>query len=188
MTMKKIVVEIEGKTPLLMHKIGVQAKEQMGKGRTGKKFTEILSPEDEARDGAYMTDKGELFIPARCIKASIVRASSWYKIGRRSMRQFIAGCVRVEPYEVLLGTKKYEIDARPVTIGRGSRIIRHRPLIKEWKCKFDLIYNDEVFSTKESLLTLKKVLEEAGMRCGLLDNRPERGGDNGTFEIKKFTI
>lgn len=189
--MRKIKVEIEGMTPLLMHKIGEHAKEQMVKGRSGKKLTAILNPEEEAKDGAYITDKGELYVPARCIKASIIRASSWYKIGRRSLRQFIAGCVRIEPYEVLLGTKKYEIDARPVAIGVGkkiSRIIRHRPVLKKWKCKFDLIYNDEIFSTKEHLLTIKKVIEEAGIRCGLLDNRPERGGDNGTFKIVKWVV
>mgnify|MGYP001024341308 CR=1 FL=1 len=181
MSWEKVEVGIEGLTPLLMHKIGAETMEKMQD--RGHKITDIPTPEEEAEDGAYKNEKGELVIPARCIKASIVRASSWYKLGKRSLKQFIAGCVRIEPYEVSLGVKKYEIDARPVVIGRGNRVIRHRPMIKQWKCTFGMIYNKEVFTTKESLEVLKKVIEEAGMRCGLLDNRPEKGGENGTFKI-----
>jgi len=188
MTIKTIDVEFVGETPLLMNNIGDRAMAQMEKGRTGKKFSDIPSPEDEAEDSAYRNAKGELIIPARCVKACIIGASSWFKIGRRSMKQLVAGSIRVEPFEIPLGTKKYKIDARPVTIGQGNRVIRHRPKLDKWKLSFKILYNDEIFSTKESLQVLKKVIEEAGVRCGLLDNRPAKYGDNGIFKLTRFKV
>jgi hypothetical protein len=86
--------------------------------------------------------------------------------------------------EIGLGIKKYEIDLRPVVVQK-ARIIRARPRIDKWKAKFDLIYNEEVF-TGEGLDLLERIVTEAGIRCGLLDNRPERGGENGTFIVTSW--
>lgn len=180
MYLKTIEIVIAGDT-LLMHRIGELTMESMMS--KGRKTTDIPTPEDEAEDGAYRSKSGELYIPARAVKACLVRASSFYKMGKKSMRPFIAGCVIIQPEEILLGTKKYEIDARPVVIGRGNKIIRHRPLIRNWKVTFNMIYNEDIFRTKDHLDVLRKVLEEAGVRCGLLDNRPERGGENGMFKV-----
>ena len=179
--MKKIDVELEGITPLLMHKLGEVALAAMK--AQSKKTTDIPIPEDEAEDGAYRKKDGELYIPARCIKASLLRAAGWYKIGKKSMKQYIAGCITIEPHDVGLGTDKYEIDVRPVVIGRGNKILRARPRIDTWKVKFNLIYNEDVFKTPDSLNTIRQILEEAGMRCGLLDNRPEKNGENGIFKV-----
>lgn len=176
--MKTIDVEIEGISPLLMHNIGSMAFESIGS--TSKKITTKPSIEDEAEDSAYRKADGELYIPSRCVKAMLVIASTWYKVGKRSAKQFLGGGTRIEPYEIGLGTKKYEIDRRPVVIQGRNRIIRSRARLDKWKIKFSIIYNEDVFPNTD---LIKTILEEAGMRVGLLDNRPQKGGENGTFKV-----
>jgi hypothetical protein len=177
--MRQITVQLTGASPLLMHSISLQTMEQMmkkvKKGGTGS----IPSPEDEAEQGAYRMKSGELCIPARCIKACLVNASTWYKMGKKSAKQFIAGSVTIEPYEVGLGTKKYEIDLRTVVIQGKSRIVRARPRLDNWSVTFNIIYNDKVMESE----IIKQIMEEAGYRIGLLDNRPQRGGECGCFKV-----
>ena len=102
----------------------------------------------------------------------------------------MAGCSRIEPYQVLLLDSKgkvlkvYEIDRRPVVVQR-ARIMRARPRVDEWKLKFNIIYNEELIGDTE---LLKSILEESGQRIGLLDNRPQKYGENGTFEVTKWTV
>lgn len=178
--MKTIRVEITGTTPLLMHNIGKMALE--GMGRKSKKRLDIPSAEDEAEDGAYRMDNGELFIPSRALKSSIVKASAWYKIGKSSAKQFIAGGTRIEPMELGLGTKDFKIDIRPVVIQR-NRVLRARPRLDKWKLSFDFVILTEVLESEQYIQLIRQVIEESGIRCGLLDNRPEKYGENGTFQI-----
>jgi len=179
--MKRIEVTIEGTSPILMHNIGMMALQEMGK--RVKKKTDIPTSENEAEDSAYRMKSGELYIPARAIKMCIINASGWFKVGRTSAKQFIAGGTRIEPIEVPLGTKEYEIDIRPVVIQGRSRVLRSRPTLKEWKATFSIIYNEQIFN---ETTILKQIVEEAGIRIGLLDNRPQKGGENGTFRVLKW--
>jgi len=69
-----------------------------------------------------------------------------------------------------------------------ARIIRARPRIDEWSLDFSILYNAEIFSTPDSLKKMKMILEEAGVRIGLLDNRPAKYGENGTFKVTKWRV
>lgn len=177
--MKIVDVEIKGISPLLMHSCS---------GMEDKEFTEGLkrmSKEDYAEKVAYRMNTGNLMIPSRCLKACLINASSWYKFGRRSAKQVIAGCVQVRPLELDLGVKDFEIDVRPVVIQGSGRILRARPMLRDWKVKFELHYNESVISDED---TLKTILEDAGLRIGLLDNRPQKYGENGCFIVTKFKV
>ena len=149
--------------------------------------TKQYDPETEAEKVVYKNKKGELYVPSRCIKAAILNAAAWHKFGKKSAKPIIAGCTRVEPIEVILKDKgkvlkKYEIDARPVVVQR-NRIIRYRPKIEDWTLSFKIVYNEEIIADTG---IIKQVLEEAGQRIGLLDNRPQKYGEHGTFTVTKF--
>lgn len=181
--MKKIEVELEGETPLLMHS-AENMEEQGMKKNPAKQY----DPKEQAEKVAYKNKKGELYVPARCMKACLINAASWYKFGKKSAKPIIAGCTRIEPTEVTLTDlkdkilKKYEIDRRPVVIQR-ARIIRARPRMDEWKLKFNIIYNEKMIV---DVNIIREILEEAGQRIGLLDNRPAKYGENGCFKVTKF--
>jgi len=178
--MKTIECEITGETPLLVHSAA-----GMAMPGAKKNPTKHYDPTIDAEKVAYRTEKGDLFVPGRCIKACFINGASWRKFGNKSAKPIVAGCTRIEPYEVLLTNhkgkvlKKYEIDIRPVVVQK-ARIMRSRPRIDEWKLKFNIVYNDEIIGDAE---VLKEIMEEAGQRIGLLDNRPQRYGENGTFKL-----
>lgn len=121
----------------------------------------------------------------------MLNASTWYKVkGRQSLKPYLAAGARIEPSEVELLDKKgkplktYEVDRRPVNIQR-QRIIRSRPLIKDWKVEFEISYNPELLP--DPMSTIHLPLVEAGERVGVLDNRPHKSfGENGTFIVEKF--
>jgi hypothetical protein len=184
--MRKINVVLEGTGEgLLMH--SAQGMEQQtAKKNPAKKY----DPKEDAEKVAYRTKEGYLMIPGRCIKAAILNAAAWYKFGKTSAKQIIAGCTRIEPLQVVIKDSKgkqlkdYVIDMRPVVVQR-SRIIRARPKIEDWQIEFEIIYNDELIGEID---IIRKILEEAGQRIGLLDNRPQKYGENGTFRVKKFLL
>ena len=185
--MKKIEVELEGTGEgLLMH----SAQNMVQKDIT-KNPTRQYDIKKDAEEVAYRNSNGELYIPSRCLKACILNASSWYKFGKKSAKPIIAGCTRILPFsgdEIVLTDlknkvlKEYKVDTRPVIIQR-ARIIRARPLIKDWKIKFYIMYNEQMIGNTQ---IIQQILEEAGQRIGLLDNRPQRYGENGTFKLNKF--
>lgn len=175
--MQKIEVEIEGETPLLMHSCHNMMQEQVKKNPT-KQYDPVI----DAEKVAYRSKNGDLFIPARCIKASLINAAAWSKFGKKSAKPIVAGCTRIEPLEVSLGVKKYEIDLRPVVVVK-QRIIRARPCLDKWKAKFQIIYNEKMIGNPN---ILREFLEDAGQRIGLLDNRPQTYGENGCFKVTKF--
>ncbi len=138
----------------------------------------------EAEKVAYRMKSKELYIPSRCVKACFVNGASWSKFGRKSAKPIVAGCTRIEPYEIGLGTKNYVIDKRPVVIQK-ARIMRARPRLDNWKINFNIVYNANII---KDTTVLNEIFEESGQRIGLLDNRPQKYGENGTFKITKWNV
>ena len=180
--MRTINVEIEGTSPLLMNRYNVEAELDRQKG---KRITKTYDSKEEAKKSAYFSKDGKtLIIPNICLYASILNASSFHKINRRSAKSILAGSIKVEPEEVSLETNKYLIDVRPVVIQR-ARVLKSRARLDKWKAKFKIIYNDELIADP---VIIKTVLKEAGMRIGIMDFRPNKGGFYGCFKITKFTL
>ena len=178
--MKTIDVELTGETPLLMHNI---AGADLG-NKTRKSLKTYDHNEEAEKSAYYMKENGKktLCVPARCLYGCIRTASGYFKVKGRSMKPVIAGSVRIEPENISLETNKYEVDIQSVVIQR-SRILRARPKLKTWKLKFKLIYNEEYIGDPN---ILKSILEEAGVKVGLLDFRPATGGQYGIFSVTKF--
>lgn len=176
-----INVTIEGISGLLMNKFNVAEAIEQKKGR---RTTRSYDPVEDAEKSAYWSSKGkkELIIPSQVIYASLLNASSFHKIGRRSAKAILAGSIRVDPSEISLGTDKYEVDIRPVVIQR-ARVIKGRAILPEWKASFKIIYNKDLIADEQ---IIKTILEEAGQRIGIMDFRPQKGGQYGTFKVIKF--
>lgn len=179
--MKTIKATIEGTTPILMNRYNVEAELERQKGR---RITKTYDPKEGAEKSAYWSTgkKKELIIPSEVLYASILNASSFHKIGKRSAKSILAGSMRVEPMEVSLGTSKYKIDTRPVVIQR-NRVLKSRARLDKWKASFDIVYNEKLIADPQ---IIKTVLSEAGERIGIFDFRPSKSGPYGTFKITKF--
>ncbi len=178
--MKKIEVEIEGTNTLIMNRFGELAIE--GYLQKTKKTQREFDTKEMIEDKLYRKENGELFIPSKAIKTALLIASSFYKLGKKSLKPFIAGLVRIEPIEIGLGTKKYETKMFIDNL-KGMKKPSIKPFLKTWKAKFNLFYDEPLDEEK-----LKEVLTEAGFRCGLLEYRPQRNGEFGTFKITKWVV
>ena len=181
--MKKIKVEIKGETPLLMNNPASMIEEQLGmKKATRIKTQTRKDAEKEADKLAYKKSNGELYIPSVAVKACLLGASSFKKIGKYAARGIMAAGVQISPEKIGLGIKKYDLDIRTVVIQR-NRVPKIRPMIKNWKAKFEIEYDETLIGNPD---LIKQNLEDAGKRVGLLDFRPQRSGTFGKFKISKW--
>lgn len=168
-------VGLQGVSALLMHRFPEEPIAGLEKKSKG----------EQAEAGAYRHPKtNELYVPAVAVQRSLVNAAVYSKgKGRASLQKVAAACLIVSPEYLLLGAKKFKVDSRPVVIpATKGRIMRHRPRLDEWAITFLLEY-DEVLLSEEQV---RRVVDDAGQRVGLLDFRPERKGPFGRFMVSKW--
>ena len=173
---KKIIVELTGTSPLLMNRLSLESLQ-----KKSRKVMKNYDPVEDAEHAAYKTKEGDLYLPMEAVFSMMIYAAGAHKIGRRSMKSYLAGGIRVEPEQILLSPNEYEIDLRAVVIQR-SRVVRARPKIRDWRAAFTLIYDGEILTPEP----LRAILDDAGKRVGLLDFRPQRNGWFGTFTVTKY--
>ena len=112
----------------------------------------------------------------------IIGYSKDFKIkGQQNYSRYVKGGVLVETEKIRgnLNEIGYEIYKCPVVVQR-ARIMRVRPLFKDWKLEFDISIIDPQISPDQ----LKEFIEAGGKYNGLGDSRPEFG----RFEIEKFDV
>jgi len=177
----KIEVELEGLSPLLMHNI--EGADLEGKTTTKIKKYDL---EEEAEKSAYWTSNGgkkQLCVPARCIHAMLLNAAKPFRQKNMSVANLLAGAIRIEPFEIPLGTDKYVVDKQAVVVQK-ARIIRARPRLDEWKLKFNIMYHREYVGPD----VLERILKDGGFKVGLLDYRPQKKGPYGTYRLSRFKV
>lgn len=185
--MQKIYVKIVGTSPLLMNRYHVENQIQ-GKGT--KRILVSREPSDEAENSAYWssTGKRELIIPTGVVYASLLNASSFHKINKRSAKSVLAGSMRVQGMdgseEIKLGTDKYAIDTRGVVIQR-ARVAKSRARLDKWEAEFYIVFNENLIPSAEHI---EPVVIESGQRIGIMDFRPAKGGWFGTFDVEEFSL
>jgi len=181
-TWGKIRVTLKGLTPLLMNKLTPETLQTKSRRKL-----EQPDFETQAEKSAYIAEidgKKQLYIPNYTVYAMIINTAKQYRARRIPLSRLLAGTIRIEPEKIPLGTDKYEIDIRPVVIQR-NRVLKARAKIPEWQITFTIIYNKK-FLPEGIPDTLKQILEDAGVRTGLLDYRPQHMGWFGTFEVAEF--
>ena len=182
--MKTLQVKITGAASLLMHSdrfanpldpLTKQHKEMTGK----RKKTDddlIAIAKSEFIGGCYWNEKTGFFIPAQNLDACLINAAKLQKLGVK----FKQGVHVVEDELPLIGYEKMtpeklwedptKRDARGVKVGT-SKIIRYRPIFREWTLRATVAINEDVVNIGE----VKKALEDAGNLIGLGDYRPRYG-------------
>lgn len=173
-------VKIQGKRPLLMHKI----PQELGrKGRSGEK----PDPKEDAEKAIYRDRDGKIIFPAFNVKSAMSRAAREYTVpgkGKRTFKDLVKAGILIEPQDIPLKIpdgsdpeKSWEIDLRPVVVQR-ARIIRARPRFDNWELEFNVSILDSIIKQDN----VKNFITDAGKYNGLGDFRPEFG----LFEVVEF--
>ena len=171
--MTTLDVTIKGARGLLMHSTASMLKPKNTKIKSSEH-----DPVEEAKDCLYLNDEKKICIPSMAILSAMRKAAVNLKkggSGKKTLKDYVFSGLRVEPEMIELPDQNYEVDIRPVVIMR-SRIMRARPLFKNWGATFQIEIIDE--QTWDAGM-VRQVLEEAGKYQGLLDFRPLFG----TFEV-----
>lgn len=173
MATKQVEVKIKGISALLMHSFPMVPIEAIEK----------KSPEEQAELATYRDPDGNLYVPAIAIQRCLVSSATYSKgKGRGSLQKPVAACVMVTPERVPL-PRPFTVDARPVVVpATRGRVVRYRPRFDEWNLSFSIEYDDTLLTETQ----LRRVVDDAGSRVGLLDFRPERKGPFGRFMVTKW--
>lgn len=175
MPQSRINCTIEGISPLLMHKYPLVPIEALEKKST----------EEQAELAAYrIPDNGALYIPGTAIQRCCVGAASYSKgKGRASLQKVVAACLMVSPEYCSLNVKDFTIDGRPIVVpATKGRVMRYRPRLDEWATTFRIDFDKDLLTEVQ----VRRVVDDAGSRVGLLDFRPACKGPFGRFMVTKW--
>jgi len=170
-----VVCGIRGTSPLLMHSFPMVPIEALEK----------KPPQEQAEICCYRDpDTRELYVPAVAVQRCLIAAAVYSKgKGRGSLQKPVAACVMVDPERCGLGVSVFAVDTRPVVVpATKGRVLRHRPRLDEWAITFTVDFDNTLLTEKQ----LRDVVDNAGLRVGLLDFRPERKGPFGRFMVTKW--
>lgn len=178
------VFKIIGTSPLLMHNPAAMLIAPEDRAKSQKE--RIPTPAAEAEAGAYRDESsGALFVPTIGFKRGLLYSASGKKIGKMAAPKVMKAGVfeayeRCPLYHPETGEPitTYEIHIATVVVMR-ARILRARAKVWPWACDVALEINDDYVARHHVL----QVLSDAGKMSGLLDNRPEKGGPYGRYQI-----
>jgi hypothetical protein len=176
----KCHIEITGVSPLLMHRFDEKNLSSPTKNKN-------LTPEQIADKFAYKTEEGELYVPMECMYSCLINGGKFSKLGKNKITTMRSSMVPAGINMVnkicLLGTKEFSVDSRAaVNPSTGGRVMVHRPRLEEWKLSFTLDVDTNLFPES----AVRTVVDDAGIRIGLLSFRPERKGYFGKFIVTKW--
>jgi len=178
MSIAHVEVTIKGMSPgLLMHNYPMVPINGIEK----------LPPDEQAEYSAYRDDAtGKLYIPGTAVQRALVAGAAYSKgKGRASLQKQVAACLFVNPHIIDLGIKEYVLDARPVVIrATKGRIVRYRPRIPEWEASFEIEYDEVLLKEGE----IRQIVDDTGLRVGLLDFRPACKGPFGRFVVTHWKL
>jgi hypothetical protein len=175
-------ITIEGVSPLLQHRFGEEAEEQVNNG-TSRSTARRKNPREEAEKVAYRLPDGRLYQPSTHILQAFRAAGKFHRVGRKQADRLCMAAFSILETELAHNTKDFEVDSRPVVIpATRGRVMRHRPRLDSWRLSFTADVDTEIFDLDFAYA----ILADAGRKVGIGDFRPDRGGPFGRFKIVKW--
>jgi hypothetical protein len=177
-------VPIIGIAPLIVHKWSDKAKRQMLDAQQGRKTPkQIRDPQADYESSLYRTKDGYGF-PVLAFKAATVGAARFFgkSVKMTELRQFLfmTGVLSDDGTTILapvFGEPKMREDM--VRVGMGGTDLRYRGEFPEWTALLTVTYVTTALD-RGSVLSL---IDAGGMGVGVGEWRPEKRGQNGTYQI-----
>lgn len=183
--MKRINIEFEGQTPLLMNRLTPEELETL-RTKERKKFTAPKDPRETANKKVYQTEDGAPYLPVENLMSCLIHAGCYIKLdGKRQMSTakstLLPGFLAIEDHMIKLDAPNgWEVDMRQ---GRnpngGEAVCIVRPRFNTWKFKCSMMVDDQSIS----LQTIRELIDKAGSLIGLGDFRPSKKGVFGKFKV-----
>jgi len=192
MTIRTFFATIEGTTPLMQHKFGIEAEQSLEKNtRTVKKEKEdprVVAERFTYREngaGSPIVHPGDAL--SRMLREAGVNHKQ--KGTRKSVKWIVPAAVRIPGHlELYKEDRKtriddFEVDSRSVVNQKvNARVMSHRPRFNAWIGKVELTIEDDILDPEFVL----QLMNEGGQRVGIGSFRPEKGGPFGTFQVVEW--
>ena len=167
--LRRATIHIRGTAPLIQHSWNEKSKEmlRMTAAERRKVPKTARNPEAEFLAATCWTADGQYGIPAMAVKSAMPKTTV-----RKALRFRVTGIIPMQCSE-----PKMREDI--VRIGNNQTDIRYRPEFEEWGAEISFDYDAD-------LLTIHDVINltnRAGFSVGIGEWRPEKNGENGTFEV-----
>jgi len=179
----EVTFTIVGISSLVPHRFPEKARKQIRDKKLGKKtkVREICDPQAEYEACFHKTESGEYGIPAGAFRQCLINAAHKDDgIEKTLVRKSLF--IKSEDAGQIIPIRAEEPVMREdaVPIGKGTDL-RYRPEFKAgWECDITVSYNSNNL-TPEDVINLANY---AGFSVGLLERRPEKGGEWGRFKVK----
>lgn len=193
MAQKRLVIEIEGIAPLVMHNgrlanprdsYAKRLKEISGKRKKVDSDYEDMA-QIEFEGGLYLNADSKPCIPAPVIESMLVEGAKMQRKGKAVKagifcpeQNYALKYKGPKTVEELWNDDRFVLEA--LVRVSTSRIVRTRPQFPDWSLTFDVFYNDTVLNKKD----VDSILADAGQFVGLCDWRPR----NGRFDVKSIKV
>lgn len=181
--MRERTYTIKGVSPLVMHNEQLadplnrwtRALKGVSKKRTKTDDDLLEMSRIEWMGGLYWDESIGIHVPERCLERMLRDAAAKTKRGK----DVVSGLIVVEPASLVYKGPKvpaelWEMDAFRLRASVGvqkSRVIRTRPIFREWALSFTVNYDENVLDPGD----IDGFLDVAGRLIGLLDWRPKHG-------------
>lgn len=175
--MERYKARIQGITPLLMNKPEAYGFDEQW---IEKKASEDW--EKEALKKLYVDSEGRIYQPATHLERALMEAGKKIKVkgaGKATYSKLFGSMIEVVEFEILHLKPSYEIHKALVVVpSTRGRIMRYRPIFKEWELEFHISFEEEIPQG-----AIKEALDIAGKYVGIGDWRPEKKGKFGKFQV-----
>ena len=177
---RRMKLTVVGDSPLITHRFSEKAKKMMldKQQKKAAQGREAKDPEQQFRESLYPHPDGGYGFPAVAFKAAAVNACRFE--GNITMT-VARGAFHIPGDLVHIDGDEPEMREDMVRIAHSTADIRYRGMFRNWKCTFDVMYNENVLSM-EQIVNLFNI---AGFGAGVGEWRPgsKSGGSFGMFHV-----
>lgn len=175
--MQRIKCTITGVSPLMMHRYTGEKPV----GDEGNIDTRVI-----AEQFLHLDDDCKPMIPGEALIAAIINAGKFHKFGKSKLTTakttLVTAYVGIEEVMPRLHDHDpWSVDARRiVNPSTGGARLGYRPRFDRWACTFTVVlYAPKEFGENK----VRALVDDAGMKIGILSFRPERRGNCGRFKV-----
>ncbi len=179
MNLRRATVPIRGTAPLIQHSWDEKSREMLRlTAAERRKIPKVArKPEAEGLAATYWCEDGGYGIPAMAVKAAMIEAAHRdtglaRTTVRKALRFRTAGLI---PMECCEPTLREDI----ARVGINQTDLRYRPEFAEWGAKISFVYDADLLTIGDVV----NLMNRAGFSVGIGEWRPEKNGENGTFEV-----
>lgn len=181
--LSRMVVSIEGQTPLLTNRFGEKAMTQIEakQQKKAKSAKAARNPEQECADACHQIAKGVYGFPAGGIKKALVVAGGRFADEKMThLRGLLNPIGDLIPIIGPAPTMRKD----SVRLAGGITSIAYRPMFMPWAMDVPIVYNASLIGEAQIL----NLFQIAGFAVGIGAWRPESNGVFGQFTLRDSAV